>query len=119
MDIITLSDITISTIIGIHEWERKIPQNVIISLAFGVDTQAAIANDDITKTICYDELTTKLIEFVGNSQFQLIETLADRTAHLLQNEFTIPWLQLTLCKPAALEHAKNVSITIERGTKPS
>jgi dihydroneopterin aldolase len=59
----------------------------------------------------------RLFSFVGESEFQLVETLAERVCDILLNEFDIPWCRLQLNKQGALRGVRDVGIIIERGEK--
>ncbi len=117
MDIIYLRDLRIDTVIGIYDWERRIMQTVSIDLEMGTDVRRAAANDRIEDALNYKALAKRLIDFVGKSDCELIETLAERLAELILNEFEVPWLRLTLGKPGAIRGSKDVGVVIERGTR--
>ena len=89
MDIIYLRDLKIETIIGIFDWERSIKQTVSFDLDMAADIRKAAASDQIDDTLDYKAVAKRLIEFVGNSQFQLVETLAERVAEIILNEFNV------------------------------
>lgn len=114
MDKIFIDDLRIDTIIGIYEWERKIKQTVSIDLEIGCDCAAAASSDAVEDTVNYKQVSKRLIDFVGNSEFQLVETLADRSAALLIEEFSIPWLKLRVNKLGALSSARGVGVVVER-----
>lgn len=114
MDIIFIRDLRIETVIGIYEWEREIKQPVRIDLELGADIGKAARTDTIDTTVDYKAVSKRLVGFVGESQFFLLETLGERIAQLLLTEFGVPWLRLTLSKPGALRDAANVGIVIER-----
>ncbi len=118
MDIIFLRNLRIETVIGIFDWERQIKQPVFIDLEMATDIKKAAASDHIDDTLDYKSLSKAVIDFVEHSQFQLVETLAEKVAELIINDFNVPWLKLTLNKKGALRHADDVGIIIERGTKP-
>ena len=117
MDIIYLNDLRIDTVIGIYDWERQTRQTVILDIQMGTDIKKAADSDDIEDTINYKAVAKRLFEFVGNSEFELVETLAERISELLINEFNIPWLRLQLNKQGALRGVRDVGIIIERGEK--
>ncbi len=117
MDIIYLRDLRIDTVIGIYDWERRIMQTVSIDLEMGTDVRRAAANDRIEDALNYKALAKRVIDFVGKSDCELIETLAERLAELILNEFEVPWLRLTLGKPGAIRGSKDVGVVIERGTR--
>ena len=114
MDIVYLRDLKIETIIGIFDWERQIRQTVVLDIDMATDVAAAAATDNIEDALDYKAVTKRLIQFVESSDFQLVETLAERIADLLRNEFEIPWLRLTVNKKGALRGARDVGVIIER-----
>lgn len=117
MDIIFLRGLHIDTVIGIYDWERKIRQTVIIDLEMGTDIRKAAATDDIAHTLDYKTLSKRIIAFVEASEFLLVETLAEKISNIILDEFSVPWLRLTLNKKGAISGASDVGIQIERGVK--
>ena len=117
MDIVFLHGLKIDTIIGIYDWERKIKQSVIFDLDMGFDIAKAASTDHIDDTLDYKAISKRLIDFVGNSEFQLVETLAEKSAELVLNEFPVSWLKLKLNKKGAVSQAGDVGVMIERGKK--
>lgn len=117
-DIIFLRDLRIPTVIGIFDWERAVKQTVVLDLEMAADIRRAAASDHIDDTLNYKAVAKRLIEFVGNSEFQLVETLAERIAAIVLNEFDVPWVRLTLNKQGAVRGARDVGVIIERGTQP-
>jgi 7,8-dihydroneopterin aldolase/epimerase/oxygenase len=117
MDIIFLRDLRIETVIGIYDWERRIKQTVSLDLEMGADIRKAAASDHIDDTLNYKAVAKRLIEFVGASEYQLVETLAERIAELVLGEFQVPWLRLTVNKTGAVRGARDVGIVIERGAR--
>jgi dihydroneopterin aldolase len=118
MDIIFLRGLRIETTIGIYDWERTIKQPVIIDLEMATDIRKAAASEDIADALDYGAVSERVIAFVEQSQFLLIETLAEHIAHILMSEFGVPWLRLTLNKKGAIRRASDVGLVIERGAKP-
>ena len=118
MDIIFLRNLRIETVIGIFDWERKVKQTVFFDLEMACDIQKAAASDQIDDTLDYKSLSSAIIDFVEKSNFQLVETLAEKVAELILNDFKVPWVKLTLNKKGALRYADDVGIIIERGEKP-
>ncbi|MFV1973411.1 MAG: dihydroneopterin aldolase [Thiohalobacterales bacterium] len=115
MDIIFISDLRIETIIGIYDWERKVKQTVSLDLEMAADIRTAAATDSIDDTLNYKAVAKRLIAFVGDSEFQLVETLAEKIAEIVIGEFKVSWLRLKLHKPGALRGSRDVGILIERG----
>ena len=118
MDIIFLHDLRVDTIIGIWEWERKIRQTVAIDLEMSADIRKAAATDSVEDTLNYKLVAKRLQQFVGESSFQLVETLAERIAQIILDEFDVTWVRVKLNKPGAIRGARDVGVIIERGTRP-
>jgi dihydroneopterin aldolase len=81
----------------------------------GADIRRAAASDSIDDTLNYKAVSKRLIGFVGDSTFFLVETLTERVAEIVLNEFDVPWVKVTLSKPGALRGARDVGVVIERG----
>lgn len=117
MDIIYLNDLCIETVIGVFDWERKIKQRVIIDLEMATDIRRAAATDNLDDTLDYKAVAKRVIGFVEQSEFQLVETLAERVAAIILDEFDVPWLRLKLNKQGAVRGANDVGVIIERGER--
>lgn len=115
MDIVFIRDLQIETVIGIYDWERKIKQVISIDLDMGTDIRRAAATDHIDDTLNYKAVAKRLIAFVESSRFELVETLAERICEIVQQEFNVPWVRLTLHKPGAVRGSRSVGVQIERG----
>ena len=117
MDIIYINDLRIETIIGICGWERKTKQTVVLDIEMGTDIRKASASHDVEDTLNYKSVAERLFEFIGESEFELVETLAEQISDILLNEFNVPWLRLKLNKQGALKGVRDVGVIIERGKK--
>ena len=114
MDIIFIRDLRIDTVIGIYDWERAIKQTIHLDLEMGTDIARAAASDHIDDTLNYKAVSKRVIAFVEESSFQLVETLAERIVELILTEFDVPWMRLTLNKGGAVRGAQGVGVIIER-----
>jgi len=114
MDIIFLTGITTDCIIGIWDWERQVKQKIVIDLEMATDIRKAAATDAIEDTLDYKRVSKRLLQFVGESQFHLVETLAERIAQLIVTEFDVPWVRVRLNKQGAIRGSRDVGILIER-----
>lgn len=119
MDIVYIRDLRVKTIIGIYDWEREQQQVVSINLEMGFDNSKAAASDSIEDALDYKSVAKRLISFVEGSEFFLVETLAERICEIVRNEFSVPWVKLSLGKPGAVTGAQDVGVVIERGDKRS
>ena len=119
MDIVFIEALEIDTVIGIYDWERKITQKVVLDIEMAFDNRRPAASDDIVDTLNYKDVSKRLIALVGESNFGLVESLAERCADIIREEFGVPWLRLKLSKPGAVTGARAVGVIIERGTRPA
>jgi 7,8-dihydroneopterin aldolase/epimerase/oxygenase len=118
MDLIYLRNLKIECVIGAFEWERRIRQTVAIDLDLAADVARAARTDRLVDTVDYKAIAKRLIDFVGNSEFQLVETLAERVAEIVREEFAVAWVRVRINKRGALRHATDVGVVIERGQIP-
>ncbi|ANB18422.1 dihydroneopterin aldolase [Dokdonella koreensis] len=118
MDTVFIEDLRIDTVIGIYDWERRIRQTVALDIEMAFDNTRPAATDAIADTLDYKAVSKRLIAYVEAAEFQLVETLAERCAAILREEFGIAWLRLKLAKPGAVRGARAVGVCIERGTRP-
>ena len=115
MDTVFIEDLRIETVIGIYDWERQIRQVVAIDLEMAFDNTKPAATDRIEDTLDYKAVSKRLIAFVEASHFELVETLAERCAQIVLDEFGVTWLRLKLSKPGAVRGSRAVGVRIERG----
>ena len=116
VDIVFINDLRIETIIGIYDWERKVKQTISLDLEMGTDIRKSAETDAIEDTLNYKAVAKRLISFVGESEYQLVETLAEKVAEIVLQEFNVPRVKLTLRKPGAVRGSRDVGVVIERGS---
>ncbi|WP_191237686.1 dihydroneopterin aldolase [Cobetia marina] len=116
MDRVLIEALAVETVIGVYDWERTIRQRLVIDLEMATDIRPAAAGDDLTHTLDYAAISARIQTYADGSQFELVETFAERLAALLREEFGIPWLRMTVRKPGAVPEAQAVGVRIERGT---
>ena len=117
MDIVFINDLRIETIIGIYDWERKVKQTISLDLELGTDIRKSAETDAIEDTLNYKALAKRMVAFVSDSEYQLVETLAEKIAEIVLAEFDLPWLKLTVHKPGAVRGSRDVGVIIERGNR--
>ena len=119
MDIVFIRDLQIETVIGIYDWEKKVRQIVSLDIDMASDIKKAADSDNIDDTLSYKTVAKRLIGFVEQSEFELVEALAEKICEIILGEFNVPWVRLTLNKPGAVRGSKSVGVMIERGQKPA
>jgi 7,8-dihydroneopterin aldolase/epimerase/oxygenase len=113
-DRIFLRGLAVECIIGFIEWERRVKQTVVIDLELPVDCRHAAETDEVADTLDYKKVAKRIIAFVEDSQFKLVETLAQRIASLVLAEFAVPWVRVSVNKPGAIRGSRDVGVVIER-----
>ncbi len=113
-DRIFLRGLTVETLIGFIDWERRVKQTVVIDLELPVDCRAAALTDEVADTVDYKSVAKRIISFVEASEFKLVETLAHRTAMLIIEEFSLQWIRISINKPGAIRGSRDVGVMIER-----
>ena len=117
VDKIFLRELKTEAIIGIFDWERQVKQTVLIDLEMSADVRKAARSDSIEDTLNYKRVAKRLLEFIEQSSFHLVETLAEHIALLIIEEFNVAWVKVALNKPGAIRGSRSVGIIIERTAK--
>jgi dihydroneopterin aldolase len=113
-DTIFLNGLEVECIIGFIDWERRIKQRVVIDFELPVDCARAAVHDAVEDTLDYKLVSKRIIAFVEASQFKLVETMAERLARLVLDEFAVDWIRLRINKPGAIRGSRDVGVSIER-----
>jgi dihydroneopterin aldolase len=116
MDIIFIHDFRLDILIGIYDWERKIPQTVQFDLEIGIPDRAKPI-DQIGDTIDYAKVVARIESSLCGNHFPLVEKLAEHVAQLVLQEFRSPWIRVSVTKLSPLRNVKRLGVTIERGAK--
>ena len=114
MDTLEITGLKIRSTIGIHAWEQKIKQPLLIDLKIMADFSGC--DDKIENTIDYDALCQDLSRFLESRPFLLIDTVADELLkrlqeHLQQSKIKASELYLSVSKPTALKNVGNIRLT--------
>jgi len=114
MDKIFIHALKTEAIVGIFAWERQVKQTVLIDLEFSADIRKAALSDSIDDTLNYKRVAKRVLAFVEDSQFHLVETLAEHVAMLMLEEFGVASVRISLSKPGALRSSRDVGVVLER-----
>ena len=114
MDKVFIEGLQIDALIGIYDWERRIRQPLVFDIEMAFDNRVPAATDAIDDTLNYKAVTKRVIEYVSASEFGLVETLAERVAAIVLDEFGVRHVTLRLAKPGAVRGARAVGVMIER-----
>ncbi|MGH8751238.1 MAG: dihydroneopterin aldolase [Burkholderiales bacterium] len=117
MDIIFINEFKIETLIGIYEWERKVPQTIQLDLEIGIPHSKVYQSDSINDTIDYGKVVARLRQTLSEQHFLLLERLAEHLAGLIMKEFGAPWVKVSVAKLGLMRGIKRLGVTIERGRR--
>lgn len=115
-DIVYIKNLRLETVVGFHAWEQKVKQQVCINLQLHIDGAKAAKSDKVKDTVDYEQVVRYLKTMLNQGRYQLVETLAENIATVLQNEFGASWVRVEVGKPHVLAEADDVGVLIERGT---
>jgi dihydroneopterin aldolase len=115
MDIIFLRELKIDTLIGVYEWEKRVPQTLQIDLEIALPNSRACQTDNINDALDYAEVAQHIQIVLSEGHYSLLETLAEHIAQIILKDFNAPWVKVSVAKPQAIRNCKMVGISIERG----
>ena len=98
-DYVSVRDLSVRAVIGVHPWEREIEQTLLVSVDMAADVRKAAASDDLADALDYSAVAATIAAVLREGEFHLIETAAERAADRLLADFALSWLRLELRKP--------------------
>jgi len=114
LDKIIITDLLAHGIVGIHEWERKKPQDIIINIVLFADLKKAGKSDNIEDCIDYRSLSEKVLCHAESAQRLTLEALADDIAQLCLEDPRVQRVRVRVEKPEAINYTKYVGVEVER-----
>jgi FolB domain-containing protein len=113
-DRIEIKDLLLRGIVGVNDWEREQPQDILINITLYADLHKAGLSDSLDDTLNYRTLTKKIIQLVEASHRFTVEALATDIARVCLQERGAERVRVRLEKPGALRFARSVGVEIER-----
>ena len=117
MDIIFISELKIETLIGIYQWEQKVPQTIQLDLEIGLPGKHAAKSGKIGDTIDYSKIVGRIEQMFKEQHFMLLEKACESVADIITREFEAPWVKISIAKLGALRNVRRLGVTIERGKR--
>jgi dihydroneopterin aldolase len=116
MDTVSVRDLSVRTVIGVHDWERTIEQTLVFNVDMAADVRTPAASDDLADALDYSAVAATIAAVVREGKFRLIETAAERVAERLLTDHRLTWLRLEVRKPIPAPNPTpyTATITIER-----
>jgi 7,8-dihydroneopterin aldolase/epimerase/oxygenase len=116
VDLVSVRDLSVPAVIGVHDWEREIIQTLVFTVELAADVRSAARHDDLADALDYSGVARTIAAVVRDGRFRLIETAAERVADRLLAEHPVAWLRLEVRKPIP-SGGYTAAVTIERGDR--
>ena len=113
-DKIYIRDLLVRCIIGVHDFERKEKQDVIINIVLHADLSKPCKTDCIDDSVNYSTVKKRVISLTEESSYFLIERLADEIAAACLDYEFVREVTVTIDKPGALRFSRSVAVEITR-----
>jgi len=113
MALFRISDLVVSTFVGVNDWEKETVQDVRVNIEFVADISSALASDELSDSVDYKMLTKKVISEVMDSRFNLLESLAQKVLDVCLEDERVSYCKVTVDKPHSLRFSESVSVTVE------
>ena len=114
MDKVIIKNLLARGVIGVNDWERKRPQNILINLILYTDTRHAGETDDIIDCVDYTKISKKLLAHAESVNRFTVEALANDLANLCLQEIGVARVIVSVEKPGAVRFAESVGVEVER-----
>lgn len=117
MDKVFIKDLKVRGILGIHDWERVMPRDIIINVTLFTDTRRAARTDDIADCVSYSDVARKVRAHAESAARMTVEALANDLAALCLQEPKVRKVVVRVDKPRAVPEAASVGVEVERVKK--
>lgn len=114
MDKILIKDLLVRGIIGVNDWERQNPQDILVNIEIGADLSQVGETDNLEHGLSYRSLAKKVIAHVERAKRFTVEALAADIAALCLEEPGVRSARVRVEKPGAVRFARSVGVEIER-----
>jgi len=114
MDKVFIKELRVRGILGIHDWERTTPREIVISVTLFCDTSKAAKSDDIADCVDYSATAKKIRAHAESAARMTIEALANDIAELCLQEPKVRKVIVRMDKPGAVPEAASVGVEVER-----
>lgn len=110
---IHIKNLRLRAFIGVFDWEREAPQDIVVNAKIYFDGAQAAATDAIEQTLDYEAITKRVIKEVEHSHFHLLERLAQQILSAIMENPRVEAASVEVDKPNALRIADSVSVSCE------
>ncbi|KAI8801277.1 Dihydropteroate synthase-like protein [Cladochytrium replicatum] len=113
-DTIFIRDLELSTIIGVHAWEREEKQRVIVNVTVHTPHPMEFLVDRVPTHYNYHTLVRAVTAHVEESKYLTVEAMSTALAKICANITKCPVTAKTE-KPSAIMYAKSAGVEVSRG----
>ncbi len=113
-DRVDITNLLVRGVIGVHEWERKIEQDIRVNISLYTDVRAAGAADDLEQSVNYRTVSKAVISHVETADRFTVEALATDIARICLDQPGVTRCRVRVEKPGAVRFAESVGVEIER-----
>jgi dihydroneopterin aldolase len=117
MDVIFIEEFRIDTLVGVYEWERKVPQTIQFDIRIGIPGADAAHSDELDDTIDYGGVVARIRDSLAVNHFLLLERLVEHVADIIIGEFGAPWCRVSVAKLNLIRGVARLGVCIERSAK--
>ena len=114
MDKVIIKNLVARGIIGLNDWEREKPQEILINITVYTDIRKAGETDDVAYSVNYRTLAKKMLHHAETAARLTVEALAEDLARLCLEEPNVQKVSVRVEKPGAVRFAQSVGVEIER-----
>ena len=114
MDKIFIKDLVARGIIGVNDWEREKPQEILINITAFTDTRRAAISDDLADCVDYRALAKKAQAHAETAARLTVEALANDLAEICLGEKGVEKVIVRVEKPGAVRFSSSVGVEVER-----
>lgn len=114
MDKVIIKNLLARGIIGVYDWERERPQEILINITLFGDLSQAGDTDDIDNSINYKTVAKGAQNLAENCQRLTVEALAHDIAAFCLETPRVEKVYVRIEKPGAVRFAESVGVEIER-----
>ena len=114
MDQVFITDLEARGILGINDWEREKPQEILINLTLFTDLSKVGLSDDIRDGVNYRTIAKLALAHAEKAQRFTVEALAEDLARLCLKEPGVQKVRVRVEKPGAVRFSRSVGVEIER-----
>lgn len=118
LDTLRIRDLRVRCRVGVTAEERRLPQDVVITVTMHADLRKACRSDNLSDTVDYKAIKKAILAECEAKSFKLIERMAQRVAELALVDPRVQRADVVVQKHGALRFARCSEVEIRRSQNP-